>query len=186
MAFVSGHIHATDAAAFDQRLDALAGSVCENDPRCHTQRRADACGALGRGQASLDCQCGSEHCPTATRRKAAADVVIHVLAEVGTLQDSSDKPGYLAGFGVLLAESVRALASSATLKPLTVPTAMAPDAGYRPSTKTAEFVAWRDLTCRWPGCDAPVQRCDIDHTVPWRAGPPIRRTTNRTAAPTIF
>ena len=36
MAFVSGHIHATDAAALDQRLDALAGSVCENDPRCHT------------------------------------------------------------------------------------------------------------------------------------------------------
>jgi Domain of unknown function (DUF222) len=172
MAFVCGHIHATDAAALDQRLDALAASVCEHDPRSHTQRRADACGALGRGQASLDCQCGSTECPTTTQRSAATSAVIHVLAEAPTLQGASDKPGYLRGFGILPAESVRALAASATLKPLTVPTAeSAPDAGYRPSATTMQFLGWRDLTCRWPGCDAPVQRCDIDHTVPWPAGP---------------
>jgi hypothetical protein len=47
---------------------------------------------------------------------------------------------------------------------------VAPDPGYRPTAKTAEFVRWRDLTCRWPGCDAPVERCDIDHTVPYPAG----------------
>ncbi|HYJ57196.1 MAG TPA: HNH endonuclease signature motif containing protein, partial [Mycobacterium sp.] len=29
---------------------------------------------------------------------------------------------------------------------------------------------WRDLTCRWPGCDAPVADCDLDHTVPWPFG----------------
>ncbi|MDT4999419.1 MAG: hypothetical protein QOK12_1524, partial [Mycobacterium sp.] len=33
VAFVSGHIHATDGAALDQRLDALAATVCEQDPR---------------------------------------------------------------------------------------------------------------------------------------------------------
>jgi hypothetical protein len=47
----------------------------------------------------------------------------------------------------------------------------APDPGYRPSAKNAEFIRWRDLTCRWPGCDRPVHRCDIDHTVPWPVGP---------------
>jgi hypothetical protein len=31
-------------------------------------------------------------------------------------------------------------------------------------------VRWRDLTCRWPGCDAPVERYDIDHTVPYPVG----------------
>jgi hypothetical protein len=35
----------------------------------------------------------------------------------------------------------------------------------------SEFIRWRDLTCRFPGCDAPVARCDIDHTAPWPTGP---------------
>jgi hypothetical protein len=45
------------------------------------------------------------------------------------------------------------------------------EAGYRPSTALAEFVRCRDLTCRFPGCDAPAEVCDIDHTVPWPDGP---------------
>jgi hypothetical protein len=51
-----------------------------------------------------------------------------------------------------------------------VPTGEA-DPGYRPSAKTQEFIRWRDLTCRWPGCDRPVHKSDIDHTVPWPYGP---------------
>jgi hypothetical protein len=35
----------------------------------------------------------------------------------------------------------------------------------------AEFVRWRDLTCRWPGCDKPAEKSDIDHTVPYPVGP---------------
>jgi hypothetical protein len=66
---------------------------------------------------------------------------------------------------------VREVAKSATLKPLTVPTGGAADPGYRPSAKTREFLQWRDLTCRWPGCDKPVYKCDVDHTVPYPLGP---------------
>jgi Domain of unknown function (DUF222) len=128
-------------------------------------------GAWGRGEATLACQCGSDECPAATERKAAADAVIHLLAEQGTLDGTSDHPGYLAGFGILPAESVREVAKSATLKPLDVPAAVAPDPGYRPSAATREFIRWRDLTCRWPGCDRPAERCDVDHTVPWPDGP---------------
>ena len=149
-----------------QRLDALAATVCAHDPRTKEQRRADACGALARGEATLACQCGSEQCPVAAERKALGDVVIHVLAAQASLDGTSDQPGYLRGFGILPAESVRELAATATLKPLVMPSAT-PDPGYRPSTVTREFVRWRDLTCRWPGCDAPVERCDFDHTVPY-------------------
>ena len=39
--------HAADGAALDQRLDALAATVCDNDPRTNDQRRSDAAGALG-------------------------------------------------------------------------------------------------------------------------------------------
>jgi hypothetical protein len=78
-------------------------------------------------------------------------------------------PAICPGSGFLPADSVRELSTTATLTPLTIPTG-APDPRYRPTARTAEFVRWRDLTCRWPGCDAPVERCDIDHTVPYPAG----------------
>ena len=46
MAGIWANIHAADAAAFDARLDALAATVCGNDPRTAMQRRSDAVGAL--------------------------------------------------------------------------------------------------------------------------------------------
>jgi hypothetical protein len=170
MAGMSAHLDAADGAAFDQRLDGLAATVCDNDPRTKQQRRADACGVLGRGEAGLVCQCGSADCPARAERKAAASAVIHVLAEQATLDGSSDHPGYLPGFGILPADSVRQLAAGATLKPLVIPTAD-PEPGYRPSAALTQFLRWRDLTCRWPGCDKPAERCDIDHTVAWPYGP---------------
>ena len=169
-AFLSGHVRAEDGAALDQGLDAIAATVCEHDPRTHAQRRADACGPLGRREATMACLCGREDCTAAAERTSAATAVIHVLAEQSTLDGSSDAPGYLRGFGVLPAESVRRVAKSAKLKPITVPTGR-PDPGYRPSAACTEFVQWRDLTCRWPGCDKPAEMSDIDHTVPWPAGP---------------
>jgi len=170
MAGISGYLQAADGAALDQRLDALAATVCENDPRTKQQRRADATGPLARGEAQWACQCGSENCPAKAERAAANAAVIHVLAEQPTLDGSSDKPGYLPGFGILPAESVRELAANAKLTPVVVPTDAPPEPRYRPSRNLADFVKWRDLTCRWPGCDRPVDKCDIDHTVPYPAG----------------
>src|SRR5262249_21965030 len=43
---VCAQLRATDGTVLDQRLDALADTVCPNDPRTHAQRRADALGAL--------------------------------------------------------------------------------------------------------------------------------------------
>jgi hypothetical protein len=171
MAFFTGHVHAADGAALDQRLNALAATVCEHDPRTKAQRRADACGPLARGEAMLACQCGRDDCVAGAQKAAAASAVIHVLAEQATLDGTSDTPGYLAGFGILPAESVRGLAAGATCKPLAVPTQSEPESGYRPSAKLVEFVRWRDLTCRWPGCDKPAVKSDIDHTVPFPVGP---------------
>lgn len=183
LAFAGGVLDAMDAAALDQRLDALAATVCEEDPRSLSQRRSDACGALGRLEATLACQCGREECPAAAVRESAAQVVVHVLAERGTVEGTSDNPGYLAGFGVMPAESVREAAATPTAKltPVVLPEHGAkpepepdagpePEAGYRPSAGLADFLRWRDLTCRWPGCDAPVQVCDVDHTVAWPFG----------------
>jgi hypothetical protein len=169
MADISGRVTAAVGAAVDAALDALAATVCENDPRSHEQRRSDAGWALARREATLACQCGTDDCPAGAERAAAEAAVIHVLAEQGTVEATSNAPGYLPGFGILPAESVRELAATATLTPVRIP-AGPPDPGYRPSAITREFVQWRDLTCRWPGCDRPVARCDLDHTVPYPAG----------------
>ena len=163
-------IHATDAAAFDQRLDALAATVCKNDPRSSQQLRGEAVGALAAGADRMACQCGSADCPMAAAA-AVPQVVIHLLAEQSTVDGTSNNPGYLAKFGIQPADAVRGLASRADCRPLSRPGAE-PAPGYRPPVALAEFIRWRDLTCRWPGCDAPAERCDIDHTVPYADGGP--------------
>ncbi len=42
---------------------------------------------------------------------------------------------------------------------------------YRPSAPLDQFVRARDRRCRFPGCRARPMRCDLDHVVPWAAGP---------------
>ncbi len=173
MTSVWANIHATDGAALNQRLDALAATVCPNDPRTRQQRRADAVGPLARLESQLACLCGLPDCPAAQKRAAANAAVIHVLADQTTLEGATDDPGYLPGHGILPAQSVRDLAAAAKLKPLHVPTEPSEPAepGYRPSVALSEFIRWRDLTCRFPGCDAPATATDIDHTVPYPWGP---------------
>ncbi len=67
----------------------------------------------------------------------------------------------------LLAQMIR---SGAKLRPLRRP-GDEPEPGYRPSRALDEFVRLRDVTCRFPNCDVPAERCDVDHTVPWPWGP---------------
>ncbi|ORW50267.1 hypothetical protein AWC21_33630, partial [Mycolicibacterium peregrinum] len=198
MASVWANIHAADGVALNQRLDAVADTVCPHDPRTREQRRADAVGPVARLQSHMPCLCGRDDCPAAQKRAAADAAVVHVLADQSTVNGSSDDPGYLAGHGILPAESVRDLAATGKVKPVRMPAGKAPappgpgepkDPGepseaaetaepaaagepqYRPSVALSEFIHWRDLTCRFPGCDAPAERCDIDHTAPWPAGP---------------
>jgi Domain of unknown function (DUF222) len=170
MAAIWANVHATDAALVDAALDELAATVCDNDPRTKEQRRADACGPLARREATLACLCGSPYCAAVVERQAVSGIVITVLAEQATVNGASDQPGYLPGFGILPAESVRDLAAAgATMQPLTMPSGSEP--GYRASKTLAKFIRWRDLTCRFPGCDAPAEMCDIDHTTPYPDGP---------------
>ncbi|MED5816298.1 DUF222 domain-containing protein, partial [Mycolicibacterium sp. 050232] len=112
-ATIWANVDAVDAAALDQRLDALADTVCPHDPRTPDQRRADAVGPLARMQAHLDCRCGRDECPAAQNRAAADAAVVHVLANQSTLDGTSNDPGYLPGYGILPAHAVRDLAASA-------------------------------------------------------------------------
>jgi Domain of unknown function (DUF222) len=169
LAGVWAQLHAPDGAALDQKLDALAATVCAADPRTKQQRRADALAALVAGLSAMRCACGSPDCSAAERRPAT-DVVIHVLAEQATITGDAQSPGYLPNFGPLASATVRDMAATAKIKLLPLPSTGS-EPGYRPSTALAEFVRRRDLTCRFPGCDQPAEVCDLDHTVPFPLGP---------------
>jgi hypothetical protein len=169
MAEVSGSLRASDAAALAQRLDEVAATVCPNDPRTWRQRRADALNTITAGGTALACECGAAECPARTDGVAASKVVVHVIAEEATVTGGGVKPALIPGFGAVPAEAVRRLAKAATVRPVTKD--FVTGNGYRPSAALADFLRCRDLTCRFPGCDQPAQRCDIDHTVPYPAGP---------------
>ncbi|BBX44458.1 HNH endonuclease signature motif containing protein [Mycobacterium cookii] len=169
MAFVTGNVLATAGQALDRRLNELAATVCDADPRTREQRRADALGALAAGSDRLVCGCGSSDC-AATARMCSRNVVIHVVADQATVDGSGAAPGVALGAeGLIPAQMIADLAKYARLRPLTPP-ADAPEPRYIPSTKLADFVRCRDLTCRAPGCDHPAVDCDLDHTVAYRAG----------------
>ncbi|MFW5469414.1 HNH endonuclease signature motif containing protein [Knoellia sp. CPCC 206435] len=42
---------------------------------------------------------------------------------------------------------------------------------YRPSPALQRLVRLRDGHCRFPGCPVTARSCDLDHVIPWPAGP---------------
>jgi hypothetical protein len=167
---VHGTLFATDAHAVDARLNALAGTVCEGDPRTLQQRRADALGALAAGAERLPCRCGQPTCP-AGATPLPSPVVIHVVADQRTIDGAEPDPGSIIGTDVLVpADLIAELGGSATLLPLAHPGDAPPERGYVPSRALADFVRCRDSTCRFPGCDRPATEADLDHTIPHSQG----------------
>ncbi|TQK27231.1 HNH endonuclease signature motif containing protein [Arthrobacter sp. SLBN-53] len=88
---------------------------------------------------------------------------------------ASTRPGVGAGITLdgaiipahLLAELI---ATGARVRPLSSATNLGSEPRYRPSTKLAAYVRMTAMTCCFPGCGKPAQRCDLDHLTPWPAG----------------
>jgi len=188
---VWGRLLGTDATVLDRRLTMMAHQVCEDDPRTLGQRRADALGALGAGSTVLACQCGGPGCPAAGVDARAGAVVIHVLADTAAATaapdprmsgehlppldgDAEEAPAGTAviagGPAVPVGVLAQLIAAGAKVRPMgEIPNSAEPQ--YRAATALDEFIRMRDLTCRFPNCDVPAHGCDIDHRIPWPAGP---------------
>ena len=102
MASIWANIHAPDAAALDQRLDALGASVCQRSAHHDAAPRR----RWGRWAAArpLACGCGSPDCPVARRTRRWGQWLF-MLAERPPSTGAS--AGVSAGFGILATESVR-------------------------------------------------------------------------------
>jgi hypothetical protein len=106
------------------------------------------------------------------RRRPAVRSQIHVMVPLDVLRGASDEPAELVGYGPITAETARQLAGapdSTWRRLVTDPLSGAVlDVGrsrYRPPTDLAEHVRARDRRCVRPGCTAPADSCDLDHTV---------------------
>jgi Domain of unknown function (DUF222) len=168
---IHGRVDAAKGAVFDQRLDELARTVCPDDPRTFDERRADSVEALTLGATSIPCLCGGDDCPAAGNEAPTGHIVIHVLAEQGTVTGESDRPALLPGYGTVNGDQVQEMVPHADIRPVPDADDLGTEPGYHPSRKLTDFVRCRDFTCRWPGCNVPIGRCDIEHTVPWPYGP---------------
>lgn len=168
-----GLLSTIDSALLERRVEQMAREVCRDDPRTAGERRSDAVGVIAAGGDQLPCLCGSADCPSAGEDPRASRFVINVIADEATVQAAPKKPktaALTADGGViptpLLAELIK---NGATVKEMRKCGA-ASEPRYRPSRNLARFVRFRDMTCRFPGCDRPAERCDIDHTTPYPAG----------------
>ncbi|CAN5757535.1 hypothetical protein BH09ACT7_BH09ACT7_18250 [soil metagenome] len=171
MADITARVLNTTGLAFDKRLDELADTVCDGDPRNRDQRRADALDALVAGADRLVCRCGQDTCPAWTKSRPPGNVVIGVVAEQSALEGRSEVPGYAPDADWLIpAEILREIAAAAKHLPIIPPVDADPEPRYVPSRALADFVRSRDLTCRAPGCHRSAVHCEIDHTVPYPAG----------------
>ncbi|QRY84556.1 DUF222 domain-containing protein [Tsukamurella tyrosinosolvens] len=147
------------------RVDEIAGTVCESDPRTVPQRRADGLMMLVRGFSTLGCWCAVPGCPLREARAVGDDgidddhpgarvvtryrTLIHVVVNEKTLTDPGDTDaGFLIGHGPITAQHARDLAAR-------------DDAVLRPFGQ--ELPATDDPTAAAPPATAVVPVPDADH-----------------------
>ncbi|MEO8106696.1 MAG: DUF222 domain-containing protein [Actinomycetes bacterium] len=160
-----------NARHIQQILTKVAHDAASGDPRTTDQRRADALVELVTGGIS------------------APPVAVQVVVPVDTLAGHDDAPGWFPGWAPATADEVRQTCGQAgppadpaqpqlTLSrlladPATGSLVAISEKRYRPSAALDRAVRARDVTCRFPGCRraASAPGTDLDHTVPWPAGP---------------
>jgi hypothetical protein len=171
--------HATTSGNTSANASGAAGvgdtaSGNGGDPRSFDQIRADlATELLLTGQPT-----GDPDAPHAAGVgiRAEVSVVIPVLSLLGrpTVAGGQLDPAMLAGHGPIGMDDALALAADAPelVRILTHPiTGMVLNVDtYRPSKKLKRFLRLRDGRCRFPVCNRPPRRTEIDHTFDWDYG----------------
>jgi hypothetical protein len=110
--------------------------------------------------------------PGPSSAQLRAMTIAEALAPLPGSGPACTNPAVVLGGGLLPAPLLAAkLAATATIRPVIHPGQSAPEPRYVPSAGLARFVRCRDLTCRFPGCEAPADVCDLDHTIPYPVGP---------------
>ena len=172
MALVEAILPAADAVTVWQALEVHAVRAKQADPadtRTLSARRADALSGL-----CADYLADPTH-PMAHGRR----ISLGVTADLPTVLGVANEPGELEGYGAITAETVRELAGDAEWRLMLTDAAKGhlvhlSTRSYKPTRRLADFITARDKTCRFPNCERPAYRCEIDHRVPFDHAHPDR------------
>ncbi|MGE2730702.1 DUF222 domain-containing protein [Mycolicibacterium vaccae] len=86
---VHARMHAGDAAALRDRIKAIAGTVCEADPRTLSTLRDDALAAICWGFDALACRCGQTDCEGAARPAPTPNTTVYLITDTTTLDTAA-------------------------------------------------------------------------------------------------
>ncbi|MFI2839935.1 DUF222 domain-containing protein [Mycolicibacterium sp. PDY-3] len=187
-----GRMRTTDAAISDARLNDLAHSVCDGDPRAGavtiyvlTGQEPDS-GDGVKPDAGPAPESGPVPGTPDDDRVEERPVVEPPAKEPAAKEGGGADPrpaapaastGSSPGAGITLDGAIipahlltELINTGAKVRPLNDTTDLASEPRYRPSAKLAAYVRMTAMTCCFPGCGKPAQRCDIDHVTPWPAG----------------
>jgi Domain of unknown function (DUF222) len=179
MAWLNAYLPAPDAVLAFTVLDALAGTTrVDGDERTVDQRRADAFSDVFAGVLTNQATPNGTPLP----RRHGQPVSVGVTVAATTLLGLDDNPGHLASYGPISAGTARELAQEGTWRrlltdPATGVVCEAGNVAYRPGADLTRTVIARDVTCTFPGCRQPAQRCDLDHIVPFDTTRPAHLQT---------
>jgi hypothetical protein len=160
----AAHDRLTNIATTTRKAEQQVTSIPEEQQRTLAQITADAISDL-----LLD---GVTPAGTGGGIRGSVMVTVPVLTAIG----SSDAPGFLEGYGPIPAEAAREIAGTAPswTRLLTNPeTGVVLSVGsdhYTVPAAMRRVLRLRDGTCRFPGCNRPAARSDIDHTQAWEDG----------------
>jgi HNH endonuclease len=114
---------------------------------------------------------------------------VSITVDLATLVGLSDVPATVSGDGpgapslvdageirALLAEGRATTLRRLVTEPLTGRLIDRGRTAYRVSEPLRAFLTERDQTCRFPGCQRPAHRGQIDHAIPWDEGGPTDRS----------
>jgi hypothetical protein len=160
----AAHDRLTSIAGTAHRAEQQDDSIPEDQQRTLGQITADAISDL-----LLD---GVTPTGTGGGIRGSVMITVPVLTAMGT----SDAPGFLEGYGPIPADAAREIAGGAPSwnRLLTHPeTGAVLSVGQDQYTVPAAMrreLRLRDGTCRFPGCNRPAARSDLDHTQAWEDG----------------
>jgi hypothetical protein len=168
---------AEDAAAIETVIDAAARRMREAhaDRHAHTLDWWRAQALAAPFVAALHTGVLDGETPIQLPRSGRRAARLHVTVPASVLLGLSEAPGELRGHGPIPAFLARQLAADATWQRV-----LTDDHGhvsrvdptlYRPGAVTEATVVARDQLCRFPGCGAKAQRCQLDHVTPFPHGP---------------
>ncbi|MDQ1724972.1 MAG: hypothetical protein QOG52_2000 [Frankiaceae bacterium] len=170
-------VPAADAAVIDLACHTLAREMrTPGDTRTLPQRTADALTELCRRYLTgTGTGVGAGTGRGAPRTAHGRPFTVDITIDLATLAGLADHPAHLAGYGPITPDVARDIARTSLWRwVLTDPTtgaALDCTTAHDPGQHLTDIVIARHPTCTAAGCHKPAVNCDLDHTVPYPAGP---------------